>query len=325
MDVISVIIPVYKTAEYLRKCVDSVISQIYTDIEVILVDDGSPDESPSICDEYAQLDSRVKVIHKENGGLSDARNAGMRAATGKYIYCIDSDDYLDDNELFSKVINIYQKEDPCIVLFGRRSLINGTIYGSTTTDYSACVGNDAEDILYNAVKADKLAISACMMFIKRDFIIDNDLFFVKGIKSEDIERGFRMFAKCPKISFYEGNPYIYLRREGSITASIDFQHLLTYSQIIEEGIRIAETCEGKVRLSLLGYAVYHASILMGHIGKAELTAEQKDGINERLKPICKGYLRKYALGNKSKLVATVYCVMGYKGTTKLLGTYLNRR
>lgn len=322
---ISVIVPIYKVEAYLRECVDSILAQTYTDIEVILVDDGSPDACPQICDEYAANDNRVKVIHKENGGLSDARNVGMQAATGDYIYCIDSDDYLDDTELFEKIIRIYQEQNPCIVTFHVKKLFGNKVQGSDFSDYSACFGDTAEDIILNSVKADKLHISACEMFVKRDFIISNNLFFVKGIKSEDIERGFRMYAKCPKVAFYERNPYIYRQREGSITATIDYPHLLTYTQIVADGIKVAETCTGKLRQALLGYAVYHVSIIMGLMGRVKLTDEQVAELDRKLNPICKQYLRKYALGKKARLVAIAYTVLRYTGTKKLLGTYLNRR
>ncbi|MCB8516908.1 glycosyltransferase, partial [Enterococcus durans] len=92
---ISIIVPIYNVEQYLRKCVDSILAQTFTDFEVILVDDGSPDNSGAICDEYAKLDSRVRVIHKENGGLSDARNAGIEIAKGKYLGFVDSDDFID--------------------------------------------------------------------------------------------------------------------------------------------------------------------------------------------------------------------------------------
>lgn len=91
---ISIIVPVYKVEKYLRRCIESILNQTYTNIEVILVDDGSPDDCPAICDEYAQKDSRIIVIHKENGGLSDARNAGLNIAKGKFIGFVDSDDYI---------------------------------------------------------------------------------------------------------------------------------------------------------------------------------------------------------------------------------------
>ena len=94
---ISVVVPVYKVEKYLNRCVDSIIRQSFDDLEIILVDDGSPDQCPAICDQLAELDSRIVVIHKENGGLSSARNAGIKVATGKYIGFVDSDDAIDES------------------------------------------------------------------------------------------------------------------------------------------------------------------------------------------------------------------------------------
>ena len=94
-DLISVVVPIYNVENYIKKCVDSILSQTYKNLEIILVDDGSPDNCPQICDEYAQKDNRIKVIHKENGGLSDARNAGIDISKGKFITFIDSDDYIE--------------------------------------------------------------------------------------------------------------------------------------------------------------------------------------------------------------------------------------
>lgn len=91
---ISIIVPIYKVEPYLRRCIDSVVNQSYTNLEIILVDDGSPDNCPKICDEYAAKDNRIVVIHKENGGLSDARNAGLNICKGEYVYFIDSDDFI---------------------------------------------------------------------------------------------------------------------------------------------------------------------------------------------------------------------------------------
>lgn len=109
---ISIIVPVYKVELYLRRCLDSVVNQTYKNLEIILVDDGSPDNCPQICDEYAMKDNRIIVIHKENGGLSDARNAGLDICKGDFISFIDSDDWVEDDyistlyELFSDDIDI---------------------------------------------------------------------------------------------------------------------------------------------------------------------------------------------------------------------------
>lgn len=101
---VSIIVPVYKTAEYLPKCVDSILAQSFRDFELLLIDDGSPDESGELCDRYAKLDSRVRVIHKENGGVSSARNLGLDRAKGKFVVFIDSDDYIAEDYLKDMVV-----------------------------------------------------------------------------------------------------------------------------------------------------------------------------------------------------------------------------
>lgn len=108
---ISIIIPIYKVEQYLDECVTSIINQTYKDLEIILVDDGSPDSCPQMCDEWAKKDARIKVVHKKNGGLSSARNAGLKVATGEYIGFVDSDDYVDETmyEDLMRVMNLNEK------------------------------------------------------------------------------------------------------------------------------------------------------------------------------------------------------------------------
>ena len=103
---ISVIIPIYKVEKYLKSCVDSVLSQSYKNIEVILVDDGSPDSCPQICDYYKSLDKRIVVIHKNNGGLSDARNVGLSKANGDYVLFLDSDDLWTEQYAVSRLVAV---------------------------------------------------------------------------------------------------------------------------------------------------------------------------------------------------------------------------
>ena len=119
---ISVIVPVYKVEEYLCRCVDSIINQTYKNLEIILVDDGSPDSCGRICDEYAEKDSRIKVIHKENGGLSSARNAGLDIATGDYIGFVDSDDFIDA-EMYSMLYEMIKNADVEISGVNGRSFV----------------------------------------------------------------------------------------------------------------------------------------------------------------------------------------------------------
>ena len=112
---ISIIIPIYKVAQYLDECVTSIINQTYKDLEIILVDDGSPDECPQICDEWAKKDTRIKVVHKENGGLSSARNAGLKVATGEYIGFVDSDDYVDKT-MYEDLMRVMNLNDCTLVV-----------------------------------------------------------------------------------------------------------------------------------------------------------------------------------------------------------------
>lgn len=111
----SIIVPVYNVEKYLRECIDSLINQTYKNIEIILIDDGSPDNSSKICDEYAEKDNRIKVIHKENGGVTSARKVGANSATGDYIVCVDADDWVEDTYLeeFVKAIEIDNSEVIC--------------------------------------------------------------------------------------------------------------------------------------------------------------------------------------------------------------------
>lgn len=114
---VSIIVPVYKTKAYLSQCIESLLSQTYRSVEIILVDDGSPDECPALCDAYASKDKRIRVIHKGNGGLSSAREAGIRNAHGDYIAVVDSDDWLESNTI-EECVEIALRNDADCVMFG---------------------------------------------------------------------------------------------------------------------------------------------------------------------------------------------------------------
>ena len=112
---ISVIIPVYNVENYLEECIESILRQSYMDLEIILVDDESTDNSGNICDLYSKKDNRIKVIHKKNGGLSSARNVGLKIAKGDYISFVDSDDFLSDKNVYSEMLEIIEKEKSDLV------------------------------------------------------------------------------------------------------------------------------------------------------------------------------------------------------------------
>lgn len=212
---ISTIIPVYNVDNYLPKCVDSIINQTYQNLEIILVDDGSPDRCPEICDEYAKKDKRIKVIHKKNGGLSDARNAGLEIAKGEYISFIDSDDYINEHmyeDMLSAIENV--DADLCICGYDRVN-DDGKIRSSAHFKNAVLSQNDAFEML---VQGNVYFIVAWNKLYKR--IVFDKLLFRKGKIHEDEFIMHHVYGECNKIVTLEKSYYYYLVRETSITGSV---------------------------------------------------------------------------------------------------------
>lgn len=211
-DLISVVVPVYKVENYLNKCVDSIINQTHKNLEIILVDDGSPDNCGNICDEYAKKDKRIKVIHKENGGLSDARNAGIEIATGKYITFIDSDDYVDNNyaELLYKTII---KDCTDIVISSNKVVYEtGTILEKATNEESVL---EPKVVLERILYDDGIDLSAWAKLYKTDFF--KEIKYPKGRLFEDAATTYKLISKSKKISINSKSTYNYIIRNNSIT------------------------------------------------------------------------------------------------------------
>lgn len=216
---ISFIIPVYKVEQYIRQCVESITRQTYRDLEVILVDDGSPDESPQLCDTLADEDARIRVIHKENGGLSDARNAGLLAATGDYVVFVDGDDFWMDGQALQHLVDVVKLE---LDFLG----YNCSYYYPDSETYSAWVAYDdvlgkptaKNDAMVTLVKSGTFPMSACLKMMKRSFLLDNQLFFKKGQIAEDIPWFINVLDTTSQCCFL--NLYVYAYRQnrvGSIT------------------------------------------------------------------------------------------------------------
>ena len=146
-DLVSIIVPVYKTEKYIHRCIDSIINQTYTDIEIILVDDGSPDDCGKICDTYSEKDSRVKVIHKSNAGVGEARNTGIEESTGQYIMFVDSDDWLELNavEVLYKAKSKYKCD---LVFASSRSILKDRMVELPYESKFFCGVEIAENLIY---------------------------------------------------------------------------------------------------------------------------------------------------------------------------------
>ncbi len=232
---LSVIIPVYRVEIYLHECVDSVLRQSYRNLEVILVDDGSPDSSPQICDEYAAQDPRVKVIHKENGGLSDARNFGLRAATGDYVIFLDSDDYWGEGDAMARAVAILDNNPTIDLLYFDCTRLSNT--GRSTNpplDTSKINGKDKLEIISYLIEEDRFFVTAWSKFIKREIITNNKLSFKKDLLSEDYDWNFWITIYSRTLWVMDSNFYIYRQREGSIISNMSTKHLFDIWSIITD-------------------------------------------------------------------------------------------
>ena len=209
---ISVIVPIYNVEKYLQKCVESIINQTYKNLEIILVDDGSPDNCPAICDSYAVKDSRIKVIHKVNGGLSDARNAGMKIATGEYISFIDSDDYISNdfiNELYSAINSQNSDIAECKIIKVYEDEPLGEI-----NDSCKITSFDCQRSLSKLIDEDGFHQHVWNKLYKSEIALK--LLFEKGKLNEDEFWTYQVFGMAKKATVVEKTMYFYLQRKGSI-------------------------------------------------------------------------------------------------------------
>lgn len=217
----SIIIPVYKVEPFLRKCIESVLSQKCQDFELILVDDGSPDNCPKLCDDFAEQHLNIKVIHKVNGGLSSARNAGLDNAKGEYIIFLDSDDYWCDESLLSDLSERIDKWNEDAILFGLKILKVGGEEEPTRGDYNLEIINqhDKDRTLNYLFNTNQFPGSSCIICTKRKMIAENFLNFKVGVTAEDFEWAISVLICSNSIGAINGVQYVYVRREGSITTS----------------------------------------------------------------------------------------------------------
>ncbi len=218
---VSIIVPVYNVEKYLRECVDSILSQTYKGIEVILVDDGSADSSPSICDEYARAHSNVLVIHRENGGLSVARNTGLEQCTGEYVYFIDSDDYIAP-EAVEELLRVAVSEDADIVFYDAYSFEDGNEQREIKQNYKRNHNYSPAkgiDMLTALQKNGEFHSSVPLMLLRKDFLIEHSLDFVPGILHEDTIFTFKAFIYADNVAYCDGDFYKRRYRPDSIMTS----------------------------------------------------------------------------------------------------------
>lgn len=209
---ISVIVPIYKVEQYLDKCITSIVNQTYKNLEIILVDDGSPDNCPTICDKWKELDNRIIVIHKENGGLSDARNAGLDICKGDYIAFVDSDDYIH-LDMYNELITTMLKHNCDIVQCEHINVYENQEVESHYSNYIYKEYN-VEEALHSLILESPLRQVVWNKLYKRN-IFDN-LRFEVGKLNEDDFFTYQAFHICKKVGYINKVLYYYLIRNSSI-------------------------------------------------------------------------------------------------------------
>lgn len=211
---ISIIVPIYKVEDYLDRCVQSILNQTYKNFELILVDDGSPDRCPELCDKWANKDERIKVIHKENGGLSDARNAGMGIASGEFIVFVDSDDWVSVSYL--ECMMKAMKETGCDIIECEivRTEARGVSEDTTVIAAGKAVVFQAEDALKHLIEDDCFHQYVWNKLYKRSVI--QDILFEKGKTNEDEFWTYQIFGNAATVGKIDITLYYYFQRDTSI-------------------------------------------------------------------------------------------------------------
>lgn len=319
---ISIIIPAYNVQSYVKQCVDNVLKQTWNLIEVILVDDGSTDGSSRLCDEIAKNDKRVMVVHQTNGGLSEARNSGIRVATGDYILFLDGDDFWNDNRALERLVNRISKTQVDVLNFSYQKYYEDT---GKIIPYFDNVSEMPANCLVKESQIDYLTrnhlyiASACNKIIRRS-LFDEELMFVSGIYSEDIEWCARLLAKASSMDFVCENFYCYRQRTGSITHTITAKKCKDLCNNIIGCIVQANKLQEPMKTYLYRYTAYQYGTFFAVQAQADKVPKE---CIEELKQY--KWLLKYHGTNKKLMILHIgCCVLGYRLLCKII-RFLGRK
>lgn len=299
--IISVVVPVYNVEHELSCCVDSILVQSYANIEVILVDDGSTDGCPSLCDAYEKKDSRVRVIHKSNGGLSSARNAGLNCATGEWVLYVDSDDYIL-NDSCERLLAVGTKYDCDIVSADAVREFNG---GQEYMVHDSLADGEcypSRDFIIKSVKPCEWYAPAWLNLYNRSFLIENNLFFVEGLLHEDMEMQPRVFLAAKTVAYCAYPFYRYVDRASSIMNASKFDERVTAMEWIYSNWKSKfEAIEDKEL----------ASALNGHLAKCYLHSCCELGFVLDVLGVDRFFLIRNSLNVKEFIKAVIFAVMPF--------------
>lgn len=321
----SIIIPVYKVEKYLDVCVSSVLCQSYGNFEIVLVDDGSPDKCPALCDQWSAKDNRVNVLHKTNGGLSSARNAGLKMARGEYIIFLDSDDYWSEQNFLSSahdfLLTNCKNNDLDVILFQAKKYFESKNIFVPDRMYVADEINkvDKNGSIKYLIESGTYSMSACTKIIKKSILFEKNIWFKDGLLGEDLDWFFLLVFSIKNIYAIDSCCYVYRMRDGSITHTIGKKNVEDSLYIIDKWSSYIHNCSldeknKKYYLSILAYAQIINMLNYNILERCDKKALQKD-----IKKYC--YLLRFGANKRVKYTYLVYRLCGFNVTSICLLLY----
>lgn len=302
---ISIIIPVYNVEKYIKESVDSVINQTASDFEIVLVDDGSTDNSGKICDEYGARDSRIKVVHKENGGLSSARNSGVEVATGDYVLFLDSDDYISSNYI-QRMNEELQKNSYDMIVCYTLDFNDGEMPQLSKIEGKQRTELTPEQALENIYYQRLFDTNACGKLMRIDTIRKYP--FVNGVLYEDFNNVHMFLDECEKILFLPETVYFYRQRNNSIMNSYFDERKFFLIEVAEKHLRYVQDKHPKIMDAAIRRYIYSNFHILGRIiNKSEYEAKSKE-LRKNILNYKHSLLHNKNVGMKDKMAVRVLSV-----------------
>lgn len=316
----SIIVPVYNTELYLEQCINSILEQNYPFFEVILVDDGSKDRSGEICDIYAAKSDKIRVLHKENGGSSDARNAGIEIASKEYLIFIDSDDYLCDASYLDTAVEFIKITNVDLLIIPYRKYYEDQ---DKMEDYIESGHNiiniTKENALYWLVKNRKYVASACDKVVKASLIKENDIKFQVNKKNEDVYWCAKVMRTIDTLAFIDKSYYVYRQRNMSISHTVTSADLWDLVDNLKQCINLfAEEKNEQLKKIYMSYTSYQYITFFIMIHSINNHIEKRKLINEMKKY---KWLLQFDLISRVKIFKHIQKILGYRGLLIVTSIY----
>lgn len=315
---ISIIVPMFNIEAYIGQCIESIINQDYTDLEIFLIDDGSTDKTGEICKEYAKKDERICYMYKENGGIGSARNLGIENATGDYILCLDGDDFLIETNAVSKMITKINIYNPDILVYRMNTFFqkyNKIVADKNITDIDKLFDTNLS-FLKETISNGRLSISACDKLVKTALIKQYSIFFSDDKTLEDLAWSLKLYEKVQSIYVYNEPLYVYRKqRENSNTYTISESKINCMLNTIKSWLDYSYE-DKEIQDVYYNYLAYQYTILMALANSKNTTRETRIQIKELQS------LLNYDLNVKVKKALTVYKIAGYNVLRQVLKSYL---